>query len=103
MGDHEAIPATTQSRFPWKTTIRTAFQVGIPAFVGLLVILPPILTDVVDTFGHQLPAGLTAWLVAAAATITASSALLARIAAMPKAIEWTRKYLPFLAPDNAKR
>ena len=102
MGDHEAIPATTQSKHPWKTTIRTAFQVGIPAFVGLLVILPPILQDVVDTFGHQLPAGFTAWLAGAAATITATSALLARIAAMPRAIEWTRKYLPFLAPDNAK-
>lgn len=102
MGDHEAIPATTQSTHPWKTTMRTAFQVGIPAFVGLLLILPPILTDVVDTFGHQLPDGFTGWLVAAAATITATSALLARIAAMPRAIEWTRKYLPFLAPDNGK-
>lgn len=102
MGDHTAIPATTQSNHPWKTTLRTAFQVGIPAFVGLLLILPPVLQDVVDTFGHQLPAGLTSWLVGAAATITASSALLARISAMPRVIEWTRKYVPFLAPDNAK-
>lgn len=98
MGDHSAVD-TTQARYPWKTTLRTAFQVGIPAFVGLLLILPPILQDVVDTFGHQLPPGLTAWLAGAAATITAASALLARISSMPRVIEWTRKYLPFLAPD----
>ncbi|MFP3579991.1 hypothetical protein SB659_10460 [Arthrobacter sp. SIMBA_036] len=101
MGTHLA-PQPTQARYPWKTTIRTAFQVGIPAFVGLLVILPPILQDVVTTFGHQLPPGLTAWLAGAAVTITAASALLARISAMPGVIAWTRKYLPFLAPDNAK-
>ncbi|AXH44404.1 holin [Arthrobacter phage Kumotta] len=98
MGDHSAVD-TTQARYPWKTALRTAFQVGIPAFVGLLVILPPILTDVVATFGHQLPPGLTAWLAGAAATITAASAVLARVSAIPGVIEWTRKYLPFLAPD----
>ncbi|MFK0005460.1 hypothetical protein ACIQTZ_00255 [Paenarthrobacter sp. NPDC090520] len=101
MADHSAID-TTQAKYPWKTAVRTAFQVGIPAFVGLLVILPPILQDVVNTFGHQLPAALTAWLVGAATTITATSALLARVSAMPKVIDWTRKFLPFLAPDRAK-
>lgn len=100
MGDHEAVPATTQARFPWQAAIRTAFQVGIPAFVGLLLILPPIIQTILDGFGQHLPPALYAWLAGAAVVITAASATLARLAALPGVIEWTRKYLPFLAPDK---
>jgi len=100
MGDHEALPATTQARFPWQAAIRTAFQVGIPAFVGLLLILPPIIQTVLDGFGQHLPPALYAWLAGAAVVITAASATLARLAALPGVIEWTRKYLPWLAPDK---
>jgi len=100
MGDHEALPATTQARFPWQAAIRTAFQVGIPAFVGLLLILPPIIQTVLDGFGQHLPPALYAWLAGAAVVITAASATLARLAALPGVIEWTRRYLPWLAPDK---
>ena len=100
MGDHEAAPVTTQARFPWQAAIRTAFQVGIPAFVGLLLILPPIIQTVLDGFGQHLPPALYAWLAGAAVVITAASATLARLAALPGVIEWTRKYLPWLAPDK---
>jgi len=100
MGDHEALPTTTQARFPWQAAIRTAFQVGIPAFVGLLLILPPIIQTVLDGFGQHLPPALYAWLAGAAVVITAASATLARLAALPGVIEWTRKYLPWLAPDK---
>jgi len=100
MGDHEAVPVTTQARFPWQAAIRTAFQVGIPAFVGLLLILPPIIQTVLDGFGQHLPPALYAWLAGAAVVITAASATLARLAALPGVIEWTRKYLPWLAPDK---
>ena len=100
MGDHEATPTSTQAAFPGRATLRTAVQVGVPAFIGLLGILPPIIQMILDGFGRHLPPEMYAWLGGAAVVITAASATLARIAAYPAAIEWTRKYLPFLAPDE---
>jgi hypothetical protein len=98
MADHEATP--TQAEFPGRAALRTAVQVGIPAFLGLLLILPQIIQTVLDGFGQHLPPELYAWLAAAAAVITAASATLARLAAIPGVIDWTRRFLPFLAPDN---
>jgi hypothetical protein len=103
MGRYEAAPASsTQSAFPRRAAIRTAVQVGIPAFVGLLVILPLIIQAIVDGFGQHLPAELYGWLLGAAAVITAASATLARISAIPGVIDWTRRYLSWLAPDDKK-
>lgn len=98
MGAHEA--TTTQAAYPWRAMARTAVEVGIPAFVGLLVIAPQVIEAVLAGMGEQLPPGLHAWLAGAALTITAASATLARIAAIPGVIAWTRRFLPFLAPDN---
>lgn len=100
MGDHEATPVSTQAAFPIRAAIRTAVQVGLPAFIGLLLILPPIIQTVLDGFGRHLPPEMYAWLAGAAVVITAASATLARISAIPGVIEWTRKFLPFLAPDK---
>lgn len=100
MGDHEATPVSTQAAFPIRAALRTAVQVGLPAFIGLLLILPPIIQTVLDGFGQHLPPEIYAWLGGAAAVITAASATLARISAIPGVIEWTRKFLPFLAPDK---
>lgn len=99
MGDHSA-EMTTQAANPNRAAIRTAVQTAIPAFVGLLLILPLIIQAVLDGFGRHLPPELYGWLGGAAVVITAASATLARIAAIPGVIEWTRKFLPFLAPDN---
>lgn len=100
MGRYEAAPSSTQAEFPARAAIRTAVQVGIPAFVGLLVILPLIIQAIVDGFGQHLPPELYGWLLGAAAVITAASATLARIAAIPGVIAWTRRFLPWLAPDD---
>lgn len=100
MGDHEATPTTTQAAFPLRAALRTAVQVGLPAFIGLLLILPPIIQTVLDGFGRHLPPEMYAWLAGAAVVITAASATLARVAAIPGVIAWTRQYLPWLAPDN---
>ncbi|MET4094710.1 hypothetical protein [Arthrobacter sp. UYCu712] len=75
-------------------------QVGIPAFVGLLGILPLIIMTIVDGFGQHLPPSLYLWLTGAAAVITAASATLARISAIPGVIVWTRQWAPWLAPDT---
>ena len=98
MADHLA--TTTQAANPWRATIRTALQTGIPAFLGLLLILPPIIQEIVDGFGQHLPEGFRLWLAGAAAVITALSATIARVMAIPGVIEWTRAYLPWLAPDK---
>jgi hypothetical protein len=101
MGDHEATTTTssTQAAFPWRAAWRTVVQVGIPAFIGLLWILPLIIQEVLDGLGEQLPPAVYGFLAAAAATITALAGVLARISALPGVIAWTRKYLPFLAPE----
>lgn len=102
MGAHEAIPVTTQSRFPWKTTLRTAVQVGIPAFIAFAALVPEVLQVVLDQFGKVLPDEVRVVLLGIAALITGVAAVLARISAIPGVIAFTRKYLPFLAPDNGE-
>jgi hypothetical protein len=99
MGDHSA-EKTTQVQFPNRAALRTAVQTAIPAFVGLLLILPLIIQAVLDGFGRHLPPEMYGWLAGAAVVITAASAAIARISAIPGVIQWTRKYLPFLAPDT---
>ena len=99
MGDHEATPST-QAENPGRAALRTAVQTAIPAFVGLLLILPLIIQAIVEGFGQHLPASMYLWLTGAAAVITAASATLARVAAIPGVIAWTRQYLPWLAPDS---
>jgi hypothetical protein len=95
------VAPTTQVAHPWKATLRTAFAVGISAFAGLAVILPLILAEIVNgPIGAYLPPGLVAWLLAAAAFITAAAAGITRIMAIPGVVEWFRRYLAFLAPDN---
>ena len=98
MGDHTA--TTTQAANPNRAALRTALQTAVPAFLGLLVILPPIIQDIVNGFGQHLPEGFRLWLAGAAAVITALSATIARVMARRDVIEWTRAYLPWLAPDK---
>lgn len=98
MGDHAATP--TQAANPGRATLRTAVAVGIPAFLGLLVVLPLVIQEVVDGFGQHLPEGFRLWLVGAATVITALSATITRVMAIPGVIEWTRTYVPWLAPDK---
>ena len=97
MADHAA---TTQAANPGRATIRTAVQTGIGAFVGLLVILPLVIQSVLDNVGEQFPEGLRIWLAGLALTITALSATITRVMAIPGVIDWTRTYLPWLAPDS---
>lgn len=102
MGDHEAVPVTTQAKFPGRAALRTAVAVGIPAFIGLLAILPPIIQTVLDGFGRHLPPELYGLLVTSAIVITSLAATITRVAAIPGVIAWTRAYLPWLAPDDKK-
>jgi hypothetical protein len=79
----------TQVQRPWRATVRTILQVGIPAILAL----PAIVQAVVDELGGTLPPNITAALVAVGAVLTALAALLARLMAIP-AVEVLFRRLP---------
>lgn len=77
----ETIPTSTQSRHPWRATLRTVVQ----AALGLGLILPLIAET----------AGIAAvpW-VAGVITVTAA---VTRVLALPQVDAWLRRWLPWLA------
>ena len=75
--------AATQTAYPWKASLRTLVQVGIPAFVTLVGVLPLIIQIILEEVGEQMPDGLRLWLVGAATLLTAVATALARIMAIP--------------------
>jgi hypothetical protein len=79
----------TQVRQPWRATLRTILQVGIPAILAL----PAIIQVVVDELGGTLPPNMTAWLIAAGAAVTAVAGIIARVMAIP-AVEVLLRRLP---------
>lgn len=79
--DHRA--ESTQVAHPWLTAARTAVQVGIPALLALVLVLPEILGIVAEGMGAQLPGEVRLWLAGAAAFVTALAATLARLMAVP--------------------
>jgi len=83
-----AVP--TQVARPWRATMRTVVQVGIPAFLVLVAVLPEVLRTIISGMGEQLPPEAGLALAAAAAFITALAGTLARIAAIPRVNEALR-------------
>lgn len=84
---------------------RTVLQVGVPAFLLLVVVLPPVL-DVVDSeVGEYLPPGFRAWMLGAAALLTAIAGAAARVMALPVVNDWLSRWTPFgtAHPKVAKR
>jgi len=99
MADHRAEVAT-QAQYPWRAVIRTIVQVGIPAFLAFALLLPELVQAILDQFSEQLPEGFRLWLLGVAALVTGIAAVITRIMALPRAIDFARRYLPWLAPDN---
>jgi len=79
----------TQTRRPWRATIRTAVAVGISA----IVLLPTIIQILVDELGPVLPERFTGWLVTAGVIVTACAAAITRILAIEK-VEQALRRLP---------
>jgi len=75
--------AATQVEHPWRTALRTAVQVGIPALLGLGVVVPEVISIVLEEFGESMPAAVRIWLLGAGALITSAAAVLTRIMAIP--------------------
>lgn len=76
MGDHVAVAETTQTRYPWRATVRTVL-----AFVGGAAAAAPVLYTAVTNESPEAAtgAGLTALAVSAAIT---------RVMAVPFVNEW---------------
>ncbi|QGH74511.1 membrane protein [Arthrobacter phage Kuleana] len=85
MGKHEAVPSQVAN--PWRAVWRTVLEVGIPAFGLVLFAGPAVLQILAEELGAVLPAGLIAWLLGAAAALTAAAAALTRIMALPRVNE----------------
>lgn len=80
MADHRA--ETTQSRYPWRATVRTLFAV--------VVALASLIPDLVAAGGLDPDAPAVARVLAVAAAIT-------RIMALPSVEEFLRRFVPWLA------
>jgi hypothetical protein len=96
--DHRAEPATDPNKAFW----RTVLQVGPAALLGIVGILPEVIQVTIDGFGQHLPEGFRVWMLASAVTLTAFSATAARIMALPRVLELTRKYAPFFSTRSGK-
>ena len=82
-GRHRATAEPSQVAYPWRSTLRTMVQVGIPTLVTLLLVVPEIIEILLDGYGESVPDGLRTWLLSASALIVATSGVLARVMAIP--------------------
>lgn len=80
----------TQTRRPWRTTLRGLFQ----AFVGLAALAPAIAAAVEEATGYDLD-GVPFIVVA-----LASCAAVTRVMALPGVEDFLARFLPFLAAEK---
>lgn len=101
MAKHALVPAPTDVGERVK---RTALGVGVPAFVFLVVVLPPILEVIDAELGEHLPEAFRLWMLGAAAFLTAVAAAATRIMALPVVNDWLSRWTPFgTAPRAAAK
>lgn len=86
MADHSAKTELDVQDIWFKTqrVLRTAVQVGIPAFITFAGVLPLI----VNAIGLPVDGALYLWLVGAAGVVTAIAAGLSRVMAIPAVNSW---------------
>jgi len=91
MGEHLALVPSQVAR-PWRAFWRTVWAVGVPAFGLVLFAGPAVLQILADELGTVVPAGLTAWLLGAAAVLTALAGAVTRIMALPGVNKWLARF-----------
>lgn len=74
---------------------RTAAQVGVPAFVFLVVVLPSVIEVIDQEVGEMLPPGFRLVMLGAATVLTAVSVAVTRIMALPVVNDWLSRWTPF--------
>lgn len=90
----------TQTAHPTRTMLRTMVQTAVPTFLAFAVIVPDIVQAILAQFGHVMPEGLRGQLLAVAAGITGLATLISKLMSMPNVVEFQRKYMRWLAPDD---
>lgn len=102
MAKHALVPAPSNVAERVK---RTALQVGVPAFLFLVVVLPPVIEVIDEELGSHLPEGFRLWMLGAAAVLTAVSVAVSRIMALPVVNDWLSRHTPFgtVKPGIAKQ
>lgn len=75
--------APTQTRHPWRATVRTIVAVALPML--------PLLPEIADVLGVAT--------VPAVASVLAAAAAVTRVLAMPRVEALLRRYLPGLAAE----
>lgn len=94
MAEHRA----TQSEHPWRAAVRTFVQTVIPALIGLALIVPLVVQTALDGVGHLIPPEWAAAATGLAVSIAAVAAMVARVMALPAVVDWTKRWVPWLAP-----
>ena len=87
--------------FKWQRVIRTAVQVivGAAAVLATVVVVAP---QVLDALADVLPGPVVAWIGGAIAALTAVSAALSRVMAIPVVNAWLVKLGLGSAPKGAQ-
>jgi hypothetical protein len=99
VGAHSAVPASTQERNPRSAVLRTV----LAAVIALFPLLNGVLlaaVEVLKPYEVHLPGWVFLWLNGALLAVTAVTALITRILAVPGVNEWLRKYAPVFAPED---
>ena len=89
MAKHAIVPAPTNVGERVK---RTLLQVGLPALVGLVLVLPEVIGVVDAELGAHLPEGFRLWMLGLAAAITAVSGCLVKVMALPRVNDWLSRW-----------
>ncbi len=99
MGDHSAIPKSTQERNPRSAVLRTT----LAAVIALFPLLNGILAATIEAlkpYEIHLPVWVFLFLNAALAGVTILTALVTRFLAVPGVNDWLRKHAPWFAPED---
>lgn len=94
-----AVPST-QVQFPNRSMWRTMVQVGLPAFLSGILLLPWIIDVVLDGYGQSMPDPVRGWLLGFAAFITVTAGVCSRIMSNPLVDNWIREHIKGLAPSK---
>lgn len=101
LAKHATVPAPTNVAERVK---RTILQVGLPALVGLVLILPEAIDLLDSELGEHLPSEFRLWMLGLAAAITAVSGFLVKLMALPRVNDWLSRWtrLGTVPPATAK-
>lgn len=104
MGDHQAVPTSTQERYPWSAVARTALAAAVALFPLLNAILAAAI-EALKPYEVHLPGWVFLGLNGALLAATILAALVTRVLAVPGVNDWLRKYriLRWFTPEDNKK